>query len=311
MSINEPSVWILVLNYCSLEDTLGCVESIRKVNYDHLHLLVIDNASPDGSGNSLSEIIPANEFLALPSNIGYAGGNNEAIRIAVQQKAQYIFIVNPDIRIAHASIKQYVSILEADKSIGALNPIQLSADGKSIDEKFYSSVLKKQDISFCHTNKTQHLWEVDTLFGASLMLPVSTIKNVGVFDPLYFAYGEEEDLCRRIKYHNFKLVVTAQSPVIHLRTKESDTVTDFVLFLRLKGSYLFKLKDPILGYRYAVKKVFKDIILDLMGKRGNTYPFNAYPIRFKFILKSILWIILNFNQIRMSRKIEKKGCAHT
>lgn len=302
-SATPPLVYILVLNYCSLDDTLACVESIHRITYPNFRLLVIDNMSPDGSGKILSGKIPDQEFLQLPQNTGYAGGNNSGFRKALDNNADYIFVANPDVRLPPDSITHYVEILEGDKDIGALNPIQLSSDGQSIDESFSRAVLLKA--SPYRKDRFSGLKEVKTLFGAALMLPVQTIKQVGGFDPLFFAYGEEEDLCRRIRRHGFKLVVTTEAPVVHKRTNENRTVSDFVLFLRLKGAYLYNLKNPELGFRYAVKHFARDFFRDLQGKRSNSYPFNKYSIKLQHVLRAGFWITINLLSIRQNRKLDR------
>jgi GT2 family glycosyltransferase len=306
-----PTVFVLVLNYCSAEETLDCVKLVRRVDYPRLKLLVIDNASPDGGGGLLRRTIPQKEFIELNKNSGYAGGNNLGISIAIENGADYVMICNPDVRLSANSIKSYVSIFEMDSSIGALNPIQLSGNGDSIDPKFQQAIMKPGNIEKIVTNYLgKEVLEVKTLFGAALMLSRRAIETVGGFDPLFFAYGEEEDLCRRIRNNNFKLAVTKDAPVVHLRTNETKGISDFVLFLRLKGSYLYELKEPRLGYRYAVKKVLKKIFLDLGGKRRGAYPFNTYKIRHWHIIRSLFWVLFNLQNIHQHREIEKGNNAY-
>lgn len=307
----EPLVYVLVLNYCSTDDTLAGVDAVRNVAYTNCRLLVIDNNSPDGGGRQLASQLPPSEFLQLPINTGYAGGNNEGIRIALADGADYILILNPDVRLPRESITHYVKTMKADPAIGALNPIQLSPNGKSVDEKFERSVLSPYNVEHRQIDETgSTIITVKTLLGATLMLPRHAIEKVGGFDPLFFAYGEEEDLCRRIRNHKFKLVVTESAPVIHLRTKEATRVSDFVLFLRLKGSYLYKLKNPAIDFRYAAKQVARDFIMDLFFRRKKVYPFNAYEMRLKHVLKTGLWILLRLPIIRRHRKLDKVDGAY-
>ena len=98
--------------------------------------------------------------------------------------------------------------------------------------------------------------------------------------------------------------------MIHLRTKENDKVSDFVLFLRLKGTYLFKLKNPNVKFRHTVQKILKDFMLDIMSMRKDVYPFNMYPIKLRHLFKTMRWIFFHFNKIKVSRKLEKTGHAH-
>lgn len=291
-----------MLNYCSLDDTLCCVEAIREIDYPNFRLLVIDNDSPDGSGDALSRVIPSHELLRLRSNTGYAGGNNAGFNIALADDAAYVLVVNPDVRLPPESLATYVTFLETDPQIGALNPVQLDPTG-NVDLGFSRAVLSTTTpySSQAYTEAK----EAKTLFGAALMLPAKTIRSVGGFDPLFFAYGEEEDLCRRIRNRGFKLVVTLRSPVIHHRTKEGTGVSDFVLFLRLKGTYLYSLKNPQLGFRYALRSFLRDFFRDIFGKRKSAYPFNKYAIKASHIIRSGYWVLRNVETIRQHRKLDK------
>jgi GT2 family glycosyltransferase len=135
-NVKGPLVYLLVLNYGSPEDCVECIAAVRRVNFPDTRLLVIDNASPDNSVERLRPMLQADELLVLPENTGYAGGNNEGMRIALENGADYIFIINPDVRIGPDSISSYLAVMENDPTISALNPIQLAGDGNTMDEFF-------------------------------------------------------------------------------------------------------------------------------------------------------------------------------
>jgi GT2 family glycosyltransferase len=309
--LNYPLVYALILNYHSLDDTLQCVDSLREVNYPALRIIVLDNDSPENEGSILKQKLAKDEFIQLPKNIGYAGGNNVGMRLAMDRGADYIFIINPDIRLAPDSVGCYVEVLETDSTIGALNPIQVCSDGHTMEDKFRRGIFENHNFALPDLNTySSEQWEVNTLYGATLMLPATSIKKIGGFDPLYFAYGEEEDFCRRIKYFGLRLVVTAKAPVIHLRTKESVSVDDFRLFLRLKGSYLFKLKDPTRSFQESLKIVARDIWDDLLEHRKNEYPFNLYSINWRHIIKSAAWLVWHIKEACNHRRMEQLGRSH-
>ncbi len=313
--MNQALVYIIILNYQSRQDTLGCLDSITQSDYENYHILVIDNNSPDGSGNKLRQDVknfPNTEFIQNQKNLGYAEGNNIGIRKALSEGADYVLILNPDIRLASASISACVRTAEQDHAIGAINTIQLQADGQSIDEKFILGVfpphLKNKhidDIDFPEIQETQEL------FGAALFLTREAITKVGGFDPLYFAYGEEIDLCKRLRYHGFRLVIIKEAPVVHLRTKESNgSPGPFILFLRQRALYLGMLKDPWRAIRISMRRVAKRFWDDMLGKNKNKYPFKQYPVTRLICLKAFLWIVINIQKIRESRKQERLGAAH-
>lgn len=302
--VGHPLVYVLVLNYGSFEDTIQCVETLRRLDHSNLRLLVIDNASPDGSGKALSQRVGEAEFLQLPVNTGYAGGNNAGIRVALERGADYVFVVNPDIRVGQSAVSHCVELMQRDRTIGALNPIQLDASGERLDEKFREGIFVRHRFAEPAVPiSEERIWDTVTLYGAALMMSRATLEQVGGFDPLFFAYGEEEDLARRIRLKGFRLAVTSGAVVRHLRTKEG-RASDFVLFLRVKGAYLYTLKDPSAAFRQSLGRVLTDMARDLRRQRADQYPFKQFPVTRWHVLRAIGWIALHLPQIYRHRSIE-------
>jgi GT2 family glycosyltransferase len=301
----RPLVYVLVLNYGSLEDTIQCVEALRRLDYPDVRILVIDNASPDRSGEVLGRLFGEAEFLQLPTNIGYAGGNNAGIRVALERGAEYVFVVNPDIRVAESTVSRCVELMEGDRAIGAVNPIQLNGNGDRLDAKFREGIFVRHQITEPSLPIVEERsWDTFTLYGAALMVSRATLGQVGGFDPLFFAYGEEEDLARRIRLKGLRLVVTSAGAVRHLRTNE-DRVGDFVLFLRIKGAYLYSLKDPSTGFRPSIRRVLSDMARDLRRQRAQQYPFKQFPVTRRHVLRAMVWIALHLPQIYRHRVLER------
>lgn len=272
----------------------------------------MDNASPDGSGAKLRECVPEGEFLQLRKNTGYAGGNNIGMKLAVAADADYVFILNPDIRLEEKTISECVKASLRNPNFGAFNPIQVREGGDKIDEKFFRSVMQPiglQD-TVLKEGTLQGVFEVKELLGAAFFLATKSIRRVGGFDPLYFAYGEETDLCRRLRYHGIRLGLVGNARVEHLRTKESAGVMDRVLFLRLKGMYLNELKDPRRSFRRSVRLVFRQFLDDIRGRRYDQYPFSNYPITHWHAIRAFFWVLMRLPAIRQHRRLEVVGRAH-
>lgn len=300
---NAPLVYFLVLNYCSHEDTFECYESIKKADYVNSRILVMDNDSPDGGGEYLLKKIRGEDFIQFEKNIGYAGGNNYGIEIAIKNGADYIFIVNPDVRIQPMSIENYIKVFEGDVKIGALNPVQISSINGPIDERFKNSVLRDVNEVFISENLGKNIvLDTEILLGAALMLSREAVENVGGFDPLYFAYGEEIDLCRRLKNCQYKLSVTFNFPVIHSRNYTNKKLDKFREYLRLKGRFLFILKDGNRSLLDSVKGFYYELRADIVSSRTK---------KKKLVyMRMIIWVVVNFYKILKSRKLEKKGMSH-
>lgn len=306
MSTDAPLVHVVVLNYNSFDDTIGCVESVRQNKYPGLRLLVVDNNSPDGSGKRLAEFIPSSEFMQLRRNTGYAGGNNAAIRKALDAGTDYILILNPDIRLPGTAIRDYVNALESNPEIAVLSPIQLKCEGGEIDEKFERGILMRHgifpgELRDCPAGTVR---PVSLVFGAVMMIRAETFWTIGGFDPLFFAYGEEEDFCRRVRRRGLEIAITTDSPAVHLRTNERYNVSSRILFLRTKGAYLLSMKDRTYPFHIAAARVFLQVLRDLFSPNRRRYPFSHYPVTWRHVLLSFVWLTIHLPAIFLHRRAD-------
>lgn len=309
---HRPLVYVIILNYCSLDDTLACVTVVRRSDYDAIKLLVIDNASPDGSGKSLKRQLTANEFLQTARNVGYAGGNNLGIKRAISAGADFVLILNPDVRIPPDAVSKYIDIMVGNSRIGALNSIQLQDDGVTIDRNFSSAVLGPYGYreKTVEGNLLPELFDTNVLFGAALMLSKKALMKAGGFDPLYFAYGEELDLCRRLQMHGFRLTVTRQAPVRHLRTIYKAPLSTRIIYLRLRGHYLGLIKNHRVPMVLSIFTLFRELIVALAGSPPCQYPFDLYKIRRITIARALLWFLANTPLACIHRHREKTSAPH-
>lgn len=306
MTTSPLLVHIIVLNYCSLSDTLACVDAARKINYPHFRLLIVDNNSPDGSGKELEKLIPSREFIQTGRNLGYAGGNNQAIRHALRDGADFVLIVNPDVRLPPDCLETYIEVMSRNPSIGGLNSVQLQGNGVDIDSGFRIGVLRQAgfDMERFDPATLPDMFDTPILYGAALMLSVRALRKVGGFDPLFFAYYEEIDLCRRLRLHGFNLVVTARSPVLHMRTQYAMPLSRRVRFLRLKGYYLSRLKSRDRPMRKSFLAILREIYAALRGRASNIYPYDSYPYDARIVLQSFAWLVCLLPVIWWHKKME-------
>jgi GT2 family glycosyltransferase len=308
----QGCVFSVILNYQSCEDSYHCFNCVRESDYTNVRILVVDNDSRDGSGEYLKNLIPPQCFRQFSENLGYAGGNNAAIKVAIDEGASYVFILNPDVRLDKGVVSECVRIFEADPTIGAINPVQLQEDGVTIDRKFSNAVLRScgyGDVRFSQESLPPVI-DAGDLLGAALIIPVRVIKQVGGFDPLYFAYGEETDLCRRLRFHGYRLVVAGGCAVRHTRSKERAGVPDRILFLRLKGEYLGMLKEPRRGFVRSLRLLTIRFWGEVSRRDRDHYPFNQYAVTSWHALRAFSWVLARLPKIWIHRRLEIRGRAH-
>ncbi|MGE3297360.1 MAG: glycosyltransferase family 2 protein [Porticoccaceae bacterium] len=210
-----PLVCIVTLNWRGADDTLGCVESLRLLDYPNFRVLVVDNGSGDDSVARIAEVCPDIDLVETGANLGFAGGCNVGIRRALALGADYVWLLNSDTRADPRALTAMVEVAEADARVGAVgslicdraNPDRVLAwGGGRVDLRFGRPA---------HTLAQVADAELDYLTGASLLLRTRALEAVGLLDEGYFLYWEETDLCYRLREQGWRLAVASGSRVLH------------------------------------------------------------------------------------------------
>ena len=110
--MKPPRVVVIVLNWNNLADTLDCLASVTASTYPALDVTLVDNHSDQDPTPAVRSKFPAVDIAREPDNLGYAGGNNGGIRRAVQENADYVFLLNNDALIADDTIARLVAVAE-------------------------------------------------------------------------------------------------------------------------------------------------------------------------------------------------------
>lgn len=309
--IIQPLVVALVLNYCSYDDTVVCVAALREQGYRPFEIVVIDNASADGSGmrlqNALGHI--GVKLIQNSQNLGYAGGNNVGIRYALSIGAEYVFIVNPDVRVEPDCLSLLVERLQSEQAAAAMPLMLSSIVNREVDYRVEQGLLSTVEVDVS-SSKAEKIWlSLPTLFGAALLLSCEALRRVGGFDPTYFCYSEEEDLCRRLRFHGYKIGMVPNAVALHRRTYELEGEdakrARFREYLRLRNRLLYRLKDPnesLLNNWVKVSRGFIGLVLDALSKAKIRDVGQAIQI--------VIWLLANAKKIinRRHRELRKWIC---
>src|SRR5450830_1576724 len=95
-SFSMKRVDVVVLNWNGWQDTIACLASLQRQDYPHFNLLVVDNGSTDGSVDQIKKAMPALELLQTGANLGFGGGCNAGIKLALARGADYVWLINSD-----------------------------------------------------------------------------------------------------------------------------------------------------------------------------------------------------------------------
>jgi GT2 family glycosyltransferase len=208
-----PLVYIIVINYNGVEYLKTCLSSIEKQTYPNYKTIVIDNASTDNSEEYIIEYFPKITFIQAGRNLGFAEGNNIAIKLALDQKADYVFLVNNDTEFEIDLVEKLIKTAESDDSIGIVGPAvfdlknkkSLQEMGMAIDKFGYALALKNLSDKDC----------VFFVSGCAIMIKSELISRMGLFDESYFMFAEDLDLCWRSRLGGYKIVVNENARIYH------------------------------------------------------------------------------------------------
>lgn len=218
----HPLVYIILLNWNGYRDTVAAVESCCKLSYPNARILIVDNASSDGSENAFRQVLPACEVLQAGSNLGFAGGNNVGIRHALAQGADYVWLLNNDTVVAPDALSTLITIAEQDASVGIVGSKILYYDHKDL-LWFAGAVLDPErphrpaHIGLNEKDRGQYdaVRETGYVTGCSLLVRKETLEQVGLLDDDLFLYFEDVDWSARAKTAGWKLMYCPQSVVYH------------------------------------------------------------------------------------------------
>ena len=205
----RPTVGVVVLNWRGEEDTAACIESLLAQRGVAVDILVVDNASPDGSGPRLHARYPQLAYLQTEENVGYAGGNNRGIEWALARGAEWVMVVNNDTIADPDCLRHLLDAAATDERIATLAPLIVRFDDPDrvwfaggrhdrlriigVHENWnapVSRVLARTGGSLFHP--------CSFLTGCCLLLRRSALEEVGPFRADFFAYVEDLELSMRL-----------------------------------------------------------------------------------------------------------------
>jgi GT2 family glycosyltransferase len=219
---------VVIVSYNTASYLRKCLESIFKhtstITYE---VIVVDNASKDGSVEMIRKDFPEIRLFAMPENLGFTKGNNVGIKAAA---GKYVLILNPDTEINDNAFVKIVEFLEKNpQAVGATCKL-VGVDGKwqmsafrypTLFTKwlFYSvaMLLPLPPIEAMSNVDVLKPFEADWIVGAAMIIRTEALKNVGGFDEKIFMFSEDVDLCIRLKKATGKKIYyTPGATIIHV-----------------------------------------------------------------------------------------------
>lgn len=213
---SAPSVAVIVLNFNGRRWLDACFAALALTDHPNFWTILVDNGSTDGSVEQVEGRYAAVEVIRNGANLGFCEGNNRGIRRALEKEADYIVLLNPDTRIERDCLRRLVEAGESERGLGIIGAVQLEYEGDGFNS-WTRAALKAHLDELKEPERARLSIAVDWVEGACLAVKREVFDRVGLLDPIYFAFYEEIDLCRRAALGGWGVAVAPRARVHHFR----------------------------------------------------------------------------------------------
>jgi N-acetylglucosaminyl-diphospho-decaprenol L-rhamnosyltransferase len=247
---------VIIVSYNTRDLTLNCVRSLyERTRGIELEVIVIDNASADGSACAIAEAYPMARLHASAENLGFAKANNIA---ASSAKGEYLLLLNPDTVILDGSIQRLLSFARTHSDAGIFGGRTLYPDGSLNPTSCWSAPTLWSTacrvLGLSHLFKGSRLFDpegmgywardsvrdVDIVTGCFLLIKRSLWEQLRGFDEAFFMYGEEFDLCLRSRKLGKRCMVSPDATIIHYGSASEKVRGDKMVRLFRSKAQLFR-----------------------------------------------------------------------
>jgi GT2 family glycosyltransferase len=215
-----PNICIIILNWNGKQDTLHCLASLGKLAYPSFEVVVVDNGSTDGSVAAIKTDFPKVTILETGENLGYAGGNNVGIQYGLTKNSDWILLLNNDTEVDPDFLNGFATAIQKQPHVGIWGgkPI-LFSDRARLDHfggKWNSQTGQFDLIGLRQLDNPDHKPEpLDYVTGCAILVKKQVFETVGLFEPKFFLFWEEADLCMRAKQAGYCLDVCLEAKLFH------------------------------------------------------------------------------------------------
>jgi GT2 family glycosyltransferase len=268
-SVDIPDVSIVIVNWNTKSLLRDCVRSIMDQTKARHEIIVIDNASTDGSAEMVHAEFPDVVLIDNQDNRGFAGANNQGLAIAT---GAHVLLLNPDTIVLEGAIDTMLAWLARHPDVGCVGCQVLEGPGVIQRTCFADpSPLNQMIVELGLMRLADripllgHPWytswdrksqrDVDVVSGMFMLVPRAVLEAVGPLDDAFFVYAEEADWCRRIRNAGYRCVFAPEAQIIHLDggSKSTDQIRS-KMYIQMQKSHLIYARKHHGVMGYAVTK---------------------------------------------------------
>lgn len=213
-----PKIFVIIVTYNGMQWIKDCLNSVLKSSIP-VTTIVIDNKSTDGTVDFIKTNFSEVVLLEQTTNLGFGKANNLGISYALKQDADYVFLLNQDAFVEENTIENLIKTAKNKPEYGIISPIHLNGEGTKLEWYFasYMTMDKSTDFysDYVLDKQIKEIYETQFVNAAAWLLPRKVLNEIGGFDPMFWHYGEDDNYCQRINFHNYKIGVSPRSFIRH------------------------------------------------------------------------------------------------
>ena len=263
----EPTVCVVLVTYNADRWLANCLRGLNNQLGIKLHIVVVDNASTDGTREALRSLKSQGQIAEVclqDTNLGYAAAANVGFRQVLAQGADFALLLNQDAELFPGAVAELVAVARSEPRLGPISPLHVSQDRAAVEAGCWWFLrLSTQFLADGESGaEFKRAYEVYFVNGAIMLMSRQLLEQVGLFDELFFFYGEDNDYCRRCLLVGWQPAVAAFAHAFHWHgsVKAPDL---FRRSNRRKADYSLILKKPsrpfAVSFGAAVAKCAADL----------------------------------------------------
>ena len=285
----KPLISIISVNYNHADITCKMLESLSKVSYPNIEVIVIDNGSKENP-SIIKQQFPEIRFIETGENLGFAGANNLGICMS---KGKYILLINNDTIVTPGFLEPLVEKMEADPNIGAVSPkIKYYYHENTIQFAGMTNInpytVRSQTYGNMERDNGQHDKDRISAYahGAAMMVSRDVVEKVGLMSLAFFLYYEELDWGYRIRKAGYQIWYVHNSVIYHLVSASTGAQSPFKTYY-LNRSRLLYMRRNVRGLKAIIPISFQ--LLVAIPKNMLYFLFKGKPGQFKSYCRAIGW----------------------
>ena len=233
----QPLVYIVILNWNGLKESLACLDSISQMKYQNYKVVVVDNGSADGSVEEIHNKFPKIIIIKNEENLGFSGGCNIGIRHALNEQAESIWLLNNDTLVTENALLELCKFQYQEGCDLVGSELRNYPDGDWQGGGGNISFLRGVTYSVPCTCEN-----VQSISGASVLIRTSVFEKIGLLDDRFFLYWEDVDFSFRARKAGCKLKLSCESVVYHMESASTSKISALKTYYITRNCIFFLKK---------------------------------------------------------------------